>query len=106
MSPQIENEDLTPSSVPQISPQVGILHYEAGYRQAAWSIKQYLYPQDSPAPNISVEGMEKKEEHPYFSWLFKFMCVMAVVHYLFSIGYTYVYYPSIWKNVIEGYMEV
>ena len=50
--------------------------------------------------------LEKKEEHVYFSCFFKFMCVMAVVHYVFSIGYTYVYYPSIWKNVIEGYMEV
>ena len=25
---------------------------------------------------------------------------------VFSIVYTYIYYPPIWKNVIEGYMEV
>ena len=35
-----------------------------------------------------------------------FLCGFAVVHYIFSIVYTYVYYPPIWRNVIEGYMEV
>ena len=29
-----------------------------------------------------------------------------MAHYVFSIVYTYVYYPPIWKNVIEGFMEV
>ena len=32
MSPQIENEDLTPSSVSQLSSEVEILRYEASWR--------------------------------------------------------------------------
>ena len=69
---------------------------------------KYFYVfQDSAAANLPAQRiLERKEEHVYFSCFFKFLCAMAVAHYLFSIAYTYVYYPTIWKNVIEGYMEV
>ena len=53
-----------------------------------------------------MDSKEDSHQHPYFSSLFVFLCGVAVIHYVFSIAYTYVYYPTIWKNVIEGYMEV
>merc|ERR1712154_709285 len=48
---------------------------------------------------------QKKEKSNSFNQFFALLCFLSVVHYIFSIVYTYLYYPPIWKNVIEGYME-
>eukprot|EP00090_Calanus_glacialis_P000008 TRINITY_DN10005_c0_g1_i1.p1 TRINITY_DN10005_c0_g1~~TRINITY_DN10005_c0_g1_i1.p1 ORF type:complete len:110 (+),score=17.80 TRINITY_DN10005_c0_g1_i1:47-331(+) len=48
---------------------------------------------------------QKKEKSNTFTHIFAFLCFLSVAHYVFSIVYTYLYYPPIWKNVIEGYME-
>jgi len=56
--------------------------------------------------NVPVEGaMKKQNEMTAFNYFFALMCIFAMGYFIFSIFYTYVYYPPIWKNIIEGFME-
>ena len=50
--------------------------------------------------------MKKQNEMTAFNYFFALMCIFAMGYFIFSIFYTYVYYPPIWKNIIEGFMEV